>query len=394
MASENAALPHGAPAALGRVPGGIRGLEGYLTPLRARDSPGESWIEVPASCFIQSLYDFGGSCSTPGNTVCPQSCRASAGSEAAAYEAGLGKRIRGGITSAVSYLHSCASIEADPDELMSPALADGLVLESVIVALGSKALFGSFLPVCRQWFSSAVCHPCSFREPAEAWCAQACLRLDEQLEKMHEPPEDWRTGDLRIGLVHAEEELGLTELAASFPSGITVAILRYARKLGGLLHWVNMAAPVQASLQGCANFTTAKATREAQLRQACLKDEVLEFRRRVVLLVDAMSDLRIRLPDPDMPMRWAMWFEEVGEVAGLPLKHRAGYRTQREQVAAVWANNRRTFLCTDEHVDLLLQSLGELDMLAEDEEELASQGSKYASLIRTLGSPLQCLRPS
>merc|ERR1740129_1195518 len=62
-------------------------------------------------------------------------------------------------------------------------------------------------------------------------------------------------------------------------------------------------------------------------------------------------------------MRWAQWFEEAGELIGVPEAHCMRYRSQREQVAAVWANNRRTFLSTDEHVDALVQSLDELDGL-------------------------------
>jgi len=32
--------------------------------------------------------------------------------------------------------------------------------------------------------------------------------------------------DLRVGLEHAEEELRLTEMSASFPSGVTLVLLR------------------------------------------------------------------------------------------------------------------------------------------------------------------------
>mmetsp|Transcript_104322 Transcript_104322/g.184773 ORF Transcript_104322/g.184773 Transcript_104322/m.184773 type:complete len:107 (-) Transcript_104322:82-402(-) len=86
-----------------------------------------------------------------------------------------------------------------------------------------------------------------------------------------------------------------------------------------------------------------------------------------------------------MPIRWAQWFEEAGEVAGLPRDHCARYRSQREQVAAVWANNRRTFLSTDEHVEALVQSLVEAD-------ELAQQSEDEEDSARTLPQAVDCVR--
>merc|ERR1740129_1282776 len=68
-------------------------------------------------------------------------------------------------------------------------------------------------------------------------------------------------------------------------------------------------------------------------------------------------------------MRWAQWFEETGEIAGVPEEHCMRYRSQREQVAAVWANNRRTFLSTDEHVDALVHSLDALEGLVEGSDD-------------------------
>jgi len=225
------------------------------------------------------------------------------------------------------------------------------VLEAVIELLGSSSLAASFLPVCRQWFNEAVCHPGSFREPVEAWRAGACRQLDEQLVRMREPPAGDEDIELRVGLEHAEEELRLTEISG----GVTVILLRYTRRLSGLLHWLTADMVDQVGDSACAS-----------LRRRYLRHEALEFRRRVGLLALAMVELRGRLPDPEMPVRWAEWFEEAGEVAGLPRSHCARYRSQREQVAAVWANNQRTFLSTDEHVDALEKSLGELDDLVEN----------------------------
>mmetsp|Transcript_65620 Transcript_65620/g.211739 ORF Transcript_65620/g.211739 Transcript_65620/m.211739 type:complete len:335 (+) Transcript_65620:92-1096(+) len=237
------------------------------------------------------------------------------------------------------------------------------VLELVIELLGGLALADSFLAVCRWWFSAAVCHPGSFRAPVEAWRLGACRQLDEQLARMREPPGESELEDLRVGLEHAEEELRLTELSASFPSGVTVVLLRFARRLSGLLRWVNAGPPgrLPGAPPGCAQ------------RRRYLRQEAREFRRRVSLLSGAVRELRARLPDPELPIRWAQWFEEAGELAGFPEGHCMRYRSQREQVAAVWANNRRTFLSTDEHVDALAQSLGELDDLVGSSEDEAGR---------------------
>jgi len=247
------------------------------------------------------------------------------------------------------------------------------VMEVVIELLGGPALAESFLPVCRWWFNAAVCHPGSFRVPVEAWRIGACQQLDDQFVRMREPPAISDFEDLRLGLEHAEEELRLTELSASFPSGVTVVFLRFARRLTGLLRWISATPPAGA---GAASVGGVEAE---LLRQRYLRSEAEEFRRRAAMLADATRELRKRLPDPELPMRWAQWFEEAGEIAGFPEGHCLRYRSQREQVAAVWANNRRTFLSTDEHVDALVESLGELSDLADgmDEEE-DSRGGRSA----------------
>uniref|UniRef100_A0A7S1M3I6 Uncharacterized protein n=1 Tax=Alexandrium catenella TaxID=2925 RepID=A0A7S1M3I6_ALECA len=238
------------------------------------------------------------------------------------------------------------------------------VMEVVIELLGGMALADSFLPVCRWWFNEAVCHPGSFRIPVEVWRIGACQQLDEQICRMREPPAITDFEDLRVGLEHAEEEMRLTELSASFPSGVTVVLLRFARRLSGLLRWIN-AAPFNGQSADEGNSDSESTL----LRRRYLRSEAEEFRRRVALLADATRELRKRLPDPELPIRWAQWFEEAGEIAGFPEGHCMRYRSQREQVAAVWANNRRTFLSTDEHVDALVESLCVLDDLTEISDE-------------------------
>jgi len=234
----------------------------------------------------------------------------------------------------------------------------------IVEFLGGTSLSSSFLSVCRWWFNAAVCHPGAFRIPVEAWRVSACRELDAQLSRMREPPSGDEAEDLRIGLEHAEEELRLTELSASFPSGVTVVLLRFAQRLSGLLHWINIG-PCSAQARAQDGASTMK--------RAYVQREAEEFKRRVALLSGAVGELRKRLPDPELPIRWAKWFEEVGEIAGFPADHCARYRSQREQVAAVWANNRRTFLSTDEHVDALLQSLRELDECLSDTNDAGSR---------------------
>mmetsp|Transcript_56128 Transcript_56128/g.130686 ORF Transcript_56128/g.130686 Transcript_56128/m.130686 type:complete len:294 (-) Transcript_56128:21-902(-) len=259
----------------------------------------------------------------------------------------------------------CWSAVAQPVQNTQSVLDVALhtvVIEPVIELLGGVALADSFLPVCRFWFNAAICHPGSFRVPVEAWRLGACKQLDEQFCRMREPPAITEFEDLRVGLEHAEEELRLTELSASFPSGVTVVLLRFAKQLSGLLRWINVSPPHTA-------VASTRLSPEALLRRRYLRREAKEFRRRVTLLADATRELQTRLPDPELPMRWAQWFEEAGEIAGFPEGHCMRYRSQREQVAAVWANNRRTFLVTDEHVDALVQCLGALDDLVESDDD-------------------------
>jgi len=191
-----------------------------------------------------------------------------------------------------------------------------------------------------------------------SWHVAACEQLDEQLLRMREPPQLDEVHDLRIALEHAEEELRLTELSASFPAGVTVVLLRHARRLSGFLHWLHTCCSPEADEL---RYVADKQGMATAPRHDFLRGEAQEFRRRAMLLARTVFELRSRLPDPELPVRWAEWFEERGEIAGLPRSHCARYRSQREQVAAVWANNRRTFLSTEEHIEALVQCLDELD---------------------------------
>jgi len=186
--------------------------------------------------------------------------------------------------------------------------------------------------------------------------------------------------DLRIALEHAEEELKLTELAAAYPMGATVVLLRHTCRLSCLMHWIH-GAHLGDGDGGCADggggdggastVDAATAGRLGALRRGFRQGEVEEFRRRVRLLARAAAGLRARLPDPELPLRWAAWFEEQGDIVGLPENHCARYRSQREQVAAVWANNRRTLLTTEEHIAALDDWCGEF---AEDKRFEKDEG--------------------
>jgi len=265
------------------------------------------------------------------------------------------------------------------------------VMDLIVEHLGTYELERSFLPVCRGWFHAAICHPNSCRLPMENWHVGACRQLDEQLSRMREPPEFDELQDLRTALEHAEEELRLTELAASFPAGVTVVLLRHARRLSGLLHWLHMSSSPEAYEPSLALDGSFAPTAP---RQGFLRGEADEFRRRVMLLSRIVLELHSRMPNPELPVRWAEWFEEQGAIAGLPQSHSARYRSQREQVAAVWANNRRTFLSTDEHIEALVQCLGELEEMvggcssSEDEDDKGS--GQAAAVIAHRSAPAAC----
>lgn len=225
--------------------------------------------------------------------------------------------------------------------------------------------------VCRRWFSTAICRPGTYRTLVEAWHAHAIDQLDMQLARLTEPPSapfgdepppgdvnepwaGWPVGNVAVGLKHAEEELRLTELSVSSDAGATVKLLLFARRLNGLLRW---------TIANGAGLALGRPDRQRFLRQ-----EAHELRQRAALLLKVARDLRHRLPDPDLPMRWARWFEEAGAFVGLPRDHCARYRLQREKVAAFWASNRRLFIGTDENVEALVQSLDDLGEVAFDSD--------------------------
>lgn len=83
--------------------------------------------------------------------------------------------------------------------------------------------------------------------------------------------------------------------------------------------------------------------------------EAEEFQRRLAILADVVLEISPRLPDPGLPARWADWFEDHGEQAGLHKSHCLRYMEQREQVARVWAQNQITLQKTAEYVEALTE---------------------------------------
>lgn len=208
--------------------------------------------------------------------------------------------------------------------------------------------------MCRRWFSAAVCNPAAFRRPVEEWCQRACTDLDAQLLRLEEPPADEVVEHLLVGLQHADEELKITDQTASFPDGVTVMLLKYARQLSTFLCWLHLE---RSAGDGGAH--------EADVQYCFFKLEAAELRRRIALLLAVGRQLQQRLPDPDMPVRWAKWLEGAENSVGLPDEHRARFRQQREQTSQVWSNNQRALRSTVEHIRSLATSLGELEALCE-----------------------------
>merc|ERR1740121_1404512 len=103
---------------------------------------------------------------------------------------------------------------------------------------------------------------------------------------MQEPPSEFGAEDLQLGLEHAEDELRLTELSASFPRGVTLVLLRHTKSLGLLFRWIT------------AQPTDAQEAPPDTARAQCLAQEAREFCGRVAA--------------PELPIRWAHWFEDVG----------------------------------------------------------------------------------
>lgn len=206
-------------------------------------------------------------------------------------------------------------------------------LEPLFAFIGGVNVVDIFLAVNRQWFNAGACHPSAFREPTEQWRSATCRQLEEQLVKhMHDPPPSDQAASLHVAVDHAEDELRLTQVSAAFLRNVTAEFLEHARRLSAMLKWIHIVLPHEP-----------KRGMSTPARQQYVWQEADEFHSRAVQLCGAVEDLLVRLPDPALPVLWAEWFDEMGQVYGLPEEHRARYRSQREQVAVLWANNRQTF---------------------------------------------------
>lgn len=242
-----------------------------------------------------------------------------------------------------------------------------VVVGSIVELLGGPASMASFLVGCRRWLSAAVCDPHTFRFPIEAWGARLCAQLDARLLRLEEPPEDVIAQDLQIGLEHADEELLITDIAASSPTGMTATLLSYAQQLSNLLTWLLLSR--RQPLVG--------------EKSVFFHLELTELRQRTILFLDVAMQFHSRLPDPGLPLRWASWLERAGDTALLPEQHSLRWRQQREQTSSVWANNRRAFLSTVDHVAVLASSLDDLEFSVAEAKEAGDSVCTHAIVAPT-----------
>lgn len=152
------------------------------------------------------------------------------------------------------------------------------VVEVVVALHGDLTPRSSLSKACRRWYSAAVCRPNAFRIPVQAWCTRACAELDAQLLRLHSPPMHELAEDLQIGLDHADEELRITDLSASFPSGVTVMLLNFTQQLGNLLTWLQLEAAAQrasAAVKACGQRLRELQEQGDRLLHECTGDDEL-----------------------------------------------------------------------------------------------------------------------
>eukprot|EP00747_Dinoflagellata_sp_TGD_P219084 gnl/TRDRNA2_/TRDRNA2_91250_c0_seq1.p1 gnl/TRDRNA2_/TRDRNA2_91250_c0~~gnl/TRDRNA2_/TRDRNA2_91250_c0_seq1.p1 ORF type:complete len:314 (+),score=61.81 gnl/TRDRNA2_/TRDRNA2_91250_c0_seq1:1-942(+) len=265
------------------------------------------------------------------------------------------------------------------------------VLARVVELLGCAAAAASFLPVCHRWLCLTVCHPAAFREPLRAWQAAVCTALDHQLRLLQQPPppsptavaaQDSTLSSFDVVLAEMGHERRLTELFSSLTNDLVLHTKRLvslrnllARFDGGLtlLAGGNREVPLET---GIAMSSSAGAGMCPGCPRAMLAQEFAELRLCVTLLSMAATDLCRRLPDPEVPLRWAsqLWYAaEAGQVDNgwepeRLCRHHAG-------IAAVWNDYRRMFLQTARHIEVLADSLGACNSSAatpqaHDEEQI------------------------
>lgn len=224
-----------------------------------------------------------------------------------------------------------------------------VALEPIFELIGGANASDAFLAVNRQWFNAGACHAAAFRTPVQQWRNDMCQQLEEQLIKhMHEPPND-KFASLNVAVDYAENELHLTHVSAVFLKKVTVEFFHHVRRLSSMLKWIHTVLPQEVM----AGMTTP-----ARYRYVCQEKD--EFHARAAQLCSVVRDLLVRLPDPALPVRWAEWFEEMGRICVLPEEHCARYRSQREQVAVLWANNRQTFINAYVQLEPLVSAFGML----------------------------------
>jgi len=221
-----------------------------------------------------------------------------------------------------------------------------IVLDSTFEFVAGTNATNAFLAVNRQWFNAAICHACAFRTSVGVWRNYTCQLLEKELvEPVEEPPFGNQAGSIRVAIEHAEKELNLTKISARLLKQVTTEFLQHAGRLRSMLKWIHA-------------LLSARPPRESAtpIRDVYIQREINEFRSRAEQLCSVVLDLLVRLPDPGIPVRWAAWFEEMGKLYGIPEEDCARYRSQREQVALLWTNNRQAFAGACEQLEPLVRA--------------------------------------
>jgi len=221
-----------------------------------------------------------------------------------------------------------------------------IALNSTFELVAGTNATNACLAVNRQWFNAGVCHACAFRTYVREWHNYTCQLLEKELvEPVEEPPFGNQAGSIRVAIEHAEKELNLTQISARLLKQVTMEFLQHAGRLRSMLKWIHA-------------LLSARSTRESAtpVRHVYIQREINEFHSRAVQLCSVVLDLLVRLPDPAIPVRWAAWFEEMGKVHGIPEEDCVRYRSQREQVALLWTNNRQTFAGACEQLEPLVRA--------------------------------------
>eukprot|EP00746_Dinoflagellata_sp_MGD_P151311 gnl/MRDRNA2_/MRDRNA2_82956_c0_seq1.p1 gnl/MRDRNA2_/MRDRNA2_82956_c0~~gnl/MRDRNA2_/MRDRNA2_82956_c0_seq1.p1 ORF type:complete len:399 (+),score=52.95 gnl/MRDRNA2_/MRDRNA2_82956_c0_seq1:46-1197(+) len=199
------------------------------------------------------------------------------------------------------------------------------IIPLILEFLPTSTLAAKWLSLCRRCFCLGMCQKSAFRDPVETWWLSALQTLDEHA--LQEPPAEDEPGTgsweaIGLGVMYAEREARCFECVNAHVH----ALIKLAQEnLIVMVEWLADLADAHVlahrQLEGTLVFGEHYATflQQESQRSCYLSITIAEIKLRVEAYGVMTRELKARLPDPELPLRWGEWIQLAVEPVDFPI---------------------------------------------------------------------------